>query len=135
MGGTKILVVDDDADMRKMLCGVLEPLGTVIAAADGAEALRALETEKPALMLLDVTMPGESGLSVLLKARAAAPHVVVVMLTGETDLFIARTALEQGARAYITKPFEPEAIRAEVRRLTGGDADAPSGDPPWRVVA
>lgn len=132
---TKILIVDDDADMRKMLRGVLEPLGTVVEAADAVAALRMLSAEKPSVMLLDVTMPGEGGLSVLLKARAAAPQTLVVMLTGETDLFVARTALEQGARAYITKPFDPEAIRAEIRRLTGGDADAPSGDPPWRVVA
>jgi DNA-binding response OmpR family regulator len=131
----KILVVDDDSDLRSVIRGVLEPVGTVIEAADGDSALRALASEKPAVMLLDVTMPGESGLSVLSKARASAPNLIVVMLTGEMDLRVARTALEQGARSYITKPFDPEALREEIRRLTRVDEVAGPGDPPWRVVA
>lgn len=130
----RILVVDDDADMRTMLRGTLEFVCRVTTAADGQEALVALERDKPALMLLDVTMPGLDGLAVLERALAVAPNLVVVMLTGELDLSVAREALNRGARAYITKPFEPEALRAEVVRLTGGEPAKPDGDPPWRVV-
>lgn len=130
----KILVVDDDPDMRRMLRWILTPLGRVFEAADGVEALRALKDEKPALMLLDVTMPGVDGLVVLERARAAAPHLVVVMLTGLEDLAVARTALELGARSYITKPFDPEVLRCEILRLTGGEPPQDFG-PPWRVAA
>lgn len=130
---TKILIVDDDADMRLTLRGVLEPVADVVEAASGPEALRVLSREKPALMFLDVTMPGADGLLVLEWARAASPRLIVVMVTGETDLSVARRALERGARSYITKPFDPAALRAEVARLTG--APPPDSEPPWRVAS
>jgi len=134
--GRKILVVDDDEDVRRMLRRILETEGEVVEAADGESALCAVGREKPVVMLLDVTMPGVDGMAVLERARAIAPHLIVVMLTGQTDLAVARSALEHGARAYITKPFDPEDIRTEVRRLTGGtEEDDPRREsPPWRVL-
>lgn len=129
----KILVVDDDEDMRRMLRHILEEDAEILEAPDGASALHVLVREKPALMLLDVTMPDADGLEVLERTRRAAPDVVVVMVTGQTDLSVALTALERGARAYITKPFDPQDIRAEVRRLSAGGP--PEDSPPWRVKA
>lgn len=130
---TRILIVDDDPDIRRILRKVLRPVGRVLEAADGEEALRLLAREKPELMLLDVTMPGVDGLTVLARARAAVPSLIVLMLTGETDLHVARAALERGARAYITKPFDPTTLREEVLRLTSGAPDAAYDPPPWRV--
>ncbi|MFI5345639.1 MAG: response regulator [Elusimicrobiota bacterium] len=133
----KILVVDDDADLRRILRGLLAPFGTVLEAANGLDALGLLRAEAPALMLLDVSMPVMDGLAVLTDALAIDPKLPVVMLTGDMDMHIAKRALEAGARSYITKPFEPSSLCAEVRRLTGvGDAvpdeDEASGRP-WRV--
>ena len=131
----KIMVVDDEEDLRRILRGILEPFGQVCEAADGEEALRLLRREKPALMFLDVAMPGLDGLTVLRRALSALPSLAVVMLTGELDLRVARAALEVGARAYITKPFSPEAVSAEALRMAEGGPVARSPDePPWRVV-
>lgn len=128
----KVLVVDDDADVRLVLAGILRPVAEVVEAKDGEEALSLLAREKPGLMLLDLTMPGVGGLEVLERARSVAPGLLVVMLTGERDLATARAALDAGARAFITKPFDPEIVLAEVRRLI---EDRPSpGGAPWRVA-
>lgn len=130
----KILLVDDDPDVRKILRGILEPMCEVLEAGDGTAALDLLGREKPALMLLDLTMPGLSGMEVLTRAPEVHPKVIVVMLTGRADVSQARAALELGARAYITKPFDPMEIRDEVSRLLEENGHA-GGDQPWRVRA
>lgn len=129
-----MLIVDDDADIRRVLRGLLSPMGTVIEASSGAEALALVRDEKPPLMLLDVSMPAMDGLTVLTDALSIDPKLIVVMLTGEMDLNTARRALEAGARAYVTKPFDPSTLCSDVRRLAGLDAagdDSPGR--PWRV--
>jgi FixJ family two-component response regulator len=68
-------------------------------------------------MLLDVSMPEMGGLAVLEAARALDPRLAVVMLTGESDLGVARKALDLGARSFITKPFDVEVVLDELRRL------------------
>lgn len=129
----KILIVDDDADLRASLAAVLSPLFGVLAASSGAEALDILEKQRPLLMLLDVSMPGLSGLDVLAAAKAADPALLVVMLTSQQDIEIAVKALNLGATEYVTKPFDADYIRAEVSRLTGSP-DAPPNDRPWTVA-
>lgn len=128
----KVLLVDDDPDVRKILRGILEPLCSVLEAGDGGSALDLLAREKPELMLLDLTMPGLSGMEVLTRAPGVHPKVVVIMLTGRADVSQAREALELGARAYITKPFDPGEIRDEVSRVLEEHGQH-EGDPPWRV--
>ena len=130
----KILVVDDDADVRRVLASILEPVAEVVTAADGEDALRLLGAERPDLVLLDLTLPGVDGLEVLRRARAARPDLLVVMLTGERDLALARAALDAGARAYFTKPFDPDQVRAEAARLTGRDQGPGADGRPWRVA-
>lgn len=126
------MVVDDEEDLRRIISRMLAAQGEVVEAADSAEAVRLLKTCKPDLLLLDVTLPDGSGLDVLKEARALAPTLPVLMLTGMLDISTARDALEQGARAYMTKPFEPAALKQEVARLLGGEAVA-RDDRPWRV--
>ncbi|MDD5304383.1 MAG: response regulator [Elusimicrobia bacterium] len=129
----KILVVDDDADLRISLAAVLSPRFEVLEASNGEEALAVLKRERPCLALLDVSMPGMSGLEVLAAAKAADPALVVVMLTSQQDIEIASKALNLGASEYVTKPFDADYIRAEVARLTGAPEE-PSNEKPWRVV-
>ncbi|NNN06279.1 MAG: response regulator [Elusimicrobia bacterium] len=126
-----ILVADDDPDIRRVLRGLLEPFAEIVEAADGAQALERLRSVKPRLLLLDVVMPELSGIAVLQAARELIPSLPVLMLTGESDLAMAQLALESGALAYITKPFEPERLLDEVRRLL--DPSAPPSSRPWRV--
>lgn len=131
----KLLVVDDDEDLRKVLRRILAPFSEVLEAANGLDALRLVREARPRLMLLDVSMPGMDGLTVLGDALSIDPKLTVVMLTGDLDLHVARRALEGGACAYITKPFEPTALENEIRR----QIDASCGDKkknggrPWRV--
>ncbi|NNN05844.1 MAG: response regulator [Elusimicrobia bacterium] len=70
----KILIVDDDADVRAVLAATLRPIFRIVEAADGATALDLIAHEQPRLLLLDVSMPGLGGLEVLRKARARAIH-------------------------------------------------------------
>lgn len=131
----RFLVVDDEADMRLILRGILEPFGEVLEAEDGPAALRLIRAERLSGVLLDVTMPGMDGLAVLSAALEAVPGLPVMMLTGETDLAVARRALDAGARSYATKPFDSAALGAEIARLTE-PCDPRAADPsgrPWRV--
>jgi DNA-binding NtrC family response regulator len=128
----RILIVDDDADLRSSLVHVLSSSFGVLEAANGEEALYILKLEHPPLMLLDVSMPGMSGLEVLEAAKALNPALIVVMLTSQQDIDIAARALNLGASEYITKPFDADYIRAEVTRLTG-KPDKPN-DKPWKVL-
>jgi len=136
----KILIVDDDPDMLTVLRWALSPIGDVLEACEGRGALRLVEEEKPRLILLDVSMPGMSGIEVLRRARELDPTAIVVMLTGLCDIEVAKEALDLGARAYVTKPFDDSYLRNEVRRLIeitrkkppSDDSDSDSGRP-WRV--
>ena len=132
----KILVVDDDADTRRILRYILEPLTAVIEAEGGADALRKIKSERPQLVLLDLVMPEVGGLEVLDSGMRDDPTLKIVMLTGQADIGVARNALERGARAFITKPIDPERLREVVEDLLsseGGGGDA-EGRKPWRVV-
>ncbi|MFI5348923.1 MAG: response regulator [Elusimicrobiota bacterium] len=127
----KILIVDDDEDLRRMLRGALSPVCDVLEASNGLDALCLLQRERPRLMLLDMVMPEMDGLEVLSAARRAAPGTRVVMLTGDDDVDSAVAALDLGASAYITKPFDPAGLRDEVVRMV--QPPAKDGDAPWQV--
>jgi DNA-binding response OmpR family regulator len=120
-GGLKILIVDDDADLRGLVAYALRQAGyLVIEAADGAAALDAYEREEPALVILDVNLPRLSGFEVCRQIRRRAPApggTPVMMLTvrgAEEDLV---QGLDLGADDYLTKPFSPRALLARVRAL------------------
>ena len=132
----KILLVDDDPDMLQILRWALAPVGKLLEATDGRAALRLVKTHRPRLILLDITMPGMGGIEVLKAARLLDPTVIVVMLTGQNDISVAKEALDNGARAYITKPFDDEFLCAEVSRLLekqDAKAERVAGRP-WRVL-
>lgn len=129
----KILIVDDEPDMRRILKWLLAPYADVLEAASGEEALRLLRVEKPRLALLDIAMPDLNGVELLAAVRDIDPGLVCVMLTGVSDLEVAKRALDLGARSYITKPFNPDLLLAEVQRCLSPQG-ADSGRP-WRVHA
>lgn len=127
-----VLVVDDDAELRKAVILLLAGLCVATEAADGQEALSKLSSERPRLVLLDVTMPGMGGIAFLEAALAVDPGVAVWMLTAECDLAVAKEALGLGARAYITKPFDGPALRDQVERfLSAGGGPT---ERPWQVL-
>jgi two-component system phosphate regulon response regulator OmpR len=120
---TRLLVVDDDPAIRDMLSDYLSSHGYEVALADGGAAMRAeLERERPALVLLDVGLPGEDGLTLARYVRERY-DVGIIMVTGADEVVDRVAGLEVGADDYVAKPFDPRELRARVksvlRRLEG----------------
>ncbi len=106
----KVLLVDDEAHIRKFIALLVKQLGdiTVIEAANGQEALASYRTEHPDLVLLDVNMPVLDGIETLRALRQLDPNAVVVMLTSLTSRTMIERAAELGASNYIRKDTKPE---------------------------
>lgn len=103
----QVLVVDDDPEVRAMLEEFLTRRGYhARSVADGAAAVRATVENAPAVVLLDIDMPGLSGLATLPAILAVAPESLVIMVSGTEDPELARRALTQGAFDYVVKPID-----------------------------
>ena len=114
----KILVVDDDLDLRGLIAYVLRQANYfVVEAQDGPSALAAFAAEKPALVILDVNLPRLDGFEVLKRIRSGGDRTPVLMLTvraGEEDQVL---GLDLGADDYLAKPFSPRTLLARVRAV------------------
>ena len=116
----RILIVDDDPAVRGLVAAVLEHAGFETETAEtGDEALNAVETRKPKLVLLDVRLPDMSGYSVCRALREQRPDSVpIIFLSGErTEWYDRVGGLLLGADDYIVKPFAPDELVARVRTL------------------
>jgi two-component system, OmpR family, response regulator len=112
-----ILVVDDESRIRTMLRRYLESEGfKVTEAADGTAMRRAFASEQPDLVLLDLMMPGEDGLSLARGIRQDA-QTPIIMLTGKGDLIDRVAGLEAGADDYVAKPFHLREVLARIRTV------------------
>jgi two-component system phosphate regulon response regulator OmpR len=137
MNGAHVLVCDDEADIREMIAEYLGRRGFTVTTAGGAAELRAALTDKPVeLILLDIAMPGEDGLSVLRGLRAAETKVPVIMLTAAGETVDRILGLEMGADDYLGKPVdlrELEArIKAVLRRAVAPDPALDASRKRWR---
>jgi len=104
-GTCRILVVDDDEEIRSMLSDFLGGRGYAVqTVSGGAEALREITRAAPDVILLDIDMPDLSGVDALPSLRALAPHAAVIMVSGTTDVALSKLALSRGAFDYVTKP-------------------------------
>ncbi|HMC07966.1 MAG TPA: family 2B encapsulin nanocompartment shell protein [Actinomycetota bacterium] len=111
----RILVVDDDEQVRQALLRTLGSVGyEVTGVGSAAEARRALEEEDYAAVLLDVRMPGESGMELLRFIRSHYVDLAAIMVTGVDDPELAQSALSIGAFGYVVKPFRPSEILINV---------------------
>ncbi len=116
----RILVVDDDAQVRSFLEELLSEAGyEVELVSDGVAALKAVERASPDLVLLDVVMPGMGGLEVLriLKAPTDLRFLPVILLTGDTDIETRLRGLKLGADDYLTKPANSQEVLARIEAL------------------
>jgi two-component system OmpR family response regulator len=114
---TRILVVDDDAEIRKLLSEFLERHGFVVdTAADGAAMDKALSTGRYNLAVLDVMMPGEDGLSILrrLQGDRTMPIIMLSAVGSDVDRIV---GLEMGAEDYLSKPCNPRELLARIRTV------------------
>ena len=118
-GVSTILICDDEPSLRELMRVSLEPGYTFAEAGDGAEAIELIDRLHPDLILLDMMMPGTSGIAVMEHLRShpelGAPPVVVVSAFAAPDDRLA--ALDAGATAFLKKPFDPEELRSLVEEL------------------
>jgi len=118
MNPARILVVDDDENLRWVLKTQLEEMGySVSTAIDGEQALAAIEREPPALILTDLKMPGLSGLELLDRIRPDYPEMPVVIITAFATIQNAVQAMRAGAYDYLTKPIDYDELGLVVSRV------------------
>ena len=116
----KTLVVDDEPGVRNVLQRVLAQAGyDVVASGDGTQALYQISQGEADIVLLDINMPGISGMEMLAKITADYPDVCVIMVTAVADIQVAVEALKMGAYDYITKPFSREEVVQKVQKAIG----------------
>ena len=116
-----ILVVDDEDDIRNLVCGVLEDEGyETRAAADSDAALEAIAARRPSLVLLDVWLQGSrlDGLELLGEIKRRDPSIPVLVISGHGSLDTAVAAIRKGAADFIEKPFQAERLLLQVERAT-----------------
>ncbi|MFF0159485.1 response regulator transcription factor [Streptomyces sp. NPDC005263] len=116
----RVLIADDDADIRDLVDFKLTQSGhEVTAVEDGMAALRAVREQLPDLALLDIRMPGMSGLDVCRELRAAAEtaNIPVIMITARSQEGDVEVGFEAGADDYIIKPFSPRELSSRVTAL------------------
>ena len=118
----KILVVDDEEDIRELVIITLEDEGYEMhEATNGEEAVEKAKELKPDLMVLDVMMPGLTGYEVCeeLKGEAATSGIKIVLLSARGSPTAERTGKAKGADAYMVKPFEPAELRGKIKEILG----------------
>ncbi|GLO14335.1 DNA-binding response regulator [Pseudomonas putida] len=128
---TTLLVVDDDDEIRELLCDYLTDAGyTVLAAADGEGMREQLARHKVELVVLDLMLPGEDGLS-LCRQLQATPGLAVIMLSAKGSTLDRIIGLEVGADDYLAKPFEPRELIARIKAVLRRPQrlDAPAEEP------
>lgn len=133
MSPTRILVVDDEADISTVLSVTLRRAGfEVQTAGDGIEAIEAIQREPPDLVILDVMMPRADGLETLKRIREHGPtaQLPVIMLTAKAQLADKIQGFDRGADDYVAKPFRPREVVARVQALLRRAPPQQSAPPP-----
>ncbi|MBF5091175.1 response regulator [Novosphingobium sp. NBM11] len=114
----RVLVVDDDSELRALLQRFLSEHGYAVRAVDGGKAMDAALQREPAdVIVLDLMMPGEDGLAVVRRLRAAGDATPVIMLTARGDPIDRVLGLEMGADDYLAKPFLPRELVARLAAI------------------
>ncbi|HYX82001.1 MAG TPA: response regulator, partial [Gemmatimonadales bacterium] len=113
----RVLLVDDEANIRRMVSALLQSDGfETVEAPDGHSAMLRLVEETPDVVLLDLMMPpGPDGLATLEQIRKRAPHIPVVMMSGKANLADAVRATRLGAFQFLEKPLTPEGVLVALR--------------------
>lgn len=112
-----ILVVEDDAAIADMLTNYLHMHGfSTTVSGDGLEAVQLVRTLQPALMVLDLMLPGQDGIAVCEQVRAFS-HLPIIMVTARVDEIDRLLGLETGADDYVCKPFSPREVVARIKAL------------------
>jgi two-component system phosphate regulon response regulator PhoB len=117
---TVVLVADDDADIRDLVAFKLEQAGLdVVAVGDGQAALEQARSKQPTLAVLDISMPGLSGIDVcrMLRADPVTARMLIIMLTARVQAEDVEGGFSAGADDYVTKPFSPRELVSRIQAL------------------
>ena len=118
MNNRKILVVDDDKRLRDLLQRYLTEQGFTVRTAENAESMdKAMARDTFELIVLDLMLPGEDGLSICRRLRASEPQQAIIMLTAKGDEIDRIIGLEMGADDYLPKPFNPRELVARIQAV------------------
>ena len=122
---SRVLIVDDDPEMRALLLDVLKGEGFETAEAkDGAEAVLALRAKRFDIILMDKNMPGPSGLDLLPGLRRVCPNSPIIMMTAFGDVPSYMEAMEKGAVEFLFKPFRMEELKVAISKALTPSADS-----------
>lgn len=115
MASRRVLIVDDEADVRKTLTDILRAMRypdtlDIEGVADGRDGLDAVVRQRPDLVLLDLQMPRMNGLMLLKQIRDVEPRLPVIVISATQENKLSSEALRQGAVAYLPKPFDPRHV-------------------------
>ncbi|MHC4128880.1 MAG: response regulator [Planctomycetota bacterium] len=137
MDPVRILIVDDEEDLISTMAERLELRGfQVDTATTGAGALELVAESAYSVLILDVKMPGISGLDLMTRIKEQQPNLPVILFTGHSSLADAQKGTQQGAFAYLLKPIKIDEMMNTIKNAIGGDKDpvpppeGPSGHPP-----
>jgi CheY-like chemotaxis protein len=122
-----VLVADDEDDILRLVTTVIERSGhEVVSVRDGVQALAAVRTRRPDLVVLDISMPEMDGLEVLrrLRADAETSELPVLLLSAQAQEADVRRGFVTGASAYVKKPFSPRELAQRVDELLGSSAQS-----------
>ena len=117
--GFRVLIVDDDDRLRKLICSYLDQQGfNTSQASDGLEAAQKIRSSLFDMVILDINLPGLSGLSVCKNLRQAGVNIPIIILTARGEESDRINGLEVGADDYLTKPFSPRELVARIRAVS-----------------
>ena len=115
--GWKVLVIDDDAGIRRVVTLALEDAGyTVLTAPDGETGIRLCREESPQIIVTDIGMPGIDGLEVLRRIKEMDPDMEVIVATAFSDIALAIKAMQLDASGFVTKPVSDDALAIALKR-------------------
>lgn len=132
-GTPTVLVVDDDDDLRLLLTRLLQADGFgVVGAANALEAQQLALEHRPQLVLMDIGMPHEDGLSAIWKMRehAELADLPIVIVSAYDSYDLRQEAASTGCQGYLTKPLEPSELKALIRQVLGDRNSLPTKEPP-----
>ncbi len=131
-----IYVVEDDDALRDSLCWLIESAGYAVAAYRNAESFLAyLEPEGGDCLVLDVRMPGMSGLELQERLIRRQRHIPIIFITGHGDVPMAVNAIKRGACDFIEKPFQDQELLARIASVVKSDRGSPEGRERQHLVA
>ena len=117
----KILIIDDDPQIRRLIDRILSAEGhEIVAAQDGNDGLRRFRADRPALVISDILMPEKEGIETILEIRREAPSIPIIAISGDIDGAFLDFATKLGASRALPKPFRSAELIEMVDELLGG---------------